>query len=604
MLRVKLRQDTTGANPGNGKTGLTSSSTGLIISTAADNEATATAYTAAGSTIESITTLGTYAAPTGTKCRFKEYDATNHKGIYEIQIADARFAVSSAKSMLISISGVSGVSDCDVTIPLRSFDQYDGVRGNLTAFPNVASGSAGSLPTTGTGANQLSVSSGQVILQSGTGAGQLDFTSGVVKSNLAQILGTALTETAGQIAAAFRKFFNVASPTGTVNSIPDAVAGANGGLLIAGSNAATTFATLTSTGTFTINGTSMVAQTGDSYAIVNSGSFGNSALLTAVQNVQNNTFIATSIPGFIERPDAGSVTINISFVFSDETGAAKNLDSGNPAITLVNDAGTDLSSRLGVFTNPATGKYVVPYTSSVGDTLEGLHWDVTGTINSKLRRTVAYTQIVDTTAVSFTATDRTNLGAIKTKTDQLNFTGSALVQADVVDWKGTTAPANTGDAYARLGAAGAGLTALGDTRIAHLDADISSRMATFTLPTNFSALGITAGGHILNVDTLTTYTGNTPQTGDAYARIGAAGAGLTAVVLGATGLDAIAVTDPGGVAGQTTLPKMIIALWRRFFKKATMTSSQLKTYADDGTTVNTTQALTDDGTTQTEGAAT
>src|SRR6185312_14453817 len=32
---------------------------------------------------------------------------------------------------------------------------------------------------------------------------------GVVKSNLSQILGTALTETAGQIAAAFKKFFNI-----------------------------------------------------------------------------------------------------------------------------------------------------------------------------------------------------------------------------------------------------------------------------------------------------------------------------------------------------------------------------------------------------------
>ena len=50
------------------------------------------------------------------------------------------------------------------------------------------------------------------------------------KANLVSILGTALTETAGQIAAAFKKFFNVAAPTGTVNSIPDAVAGANGGL--------------------------------------------------------------------------------------------------------------------------------------------------------------------------------------------------------------------------------------------------------------------------------------------------------------------------------------------------------------------------------------
>lgn len=78
-----------------------------------------------------------------------------------------------------------------------------------------------------------------VLLSSGTGTGQIDFTSGVVKANLAQILGTAITETAGLIAAAFKKFFNVATPTGTVNSIPDAVAGAAGGLFIAGSNAAT-----------------------------------------------------------------------------------------------------------------------------------------------------------------------------------------------------------------------------------------------------------------------------------------------------------------------------------------------------------------------------
>lgn len=54
--------------------------------------------------------------------------------------------------------------------------------------------------------------------------------TGDIKVDLQSILGTLLTETAGQITAAFRKFFNVASPTGTVNSIPDAVAGANGGL--------------------------------------------------------------------------------------------------------------------------------------------------------------------------------------------------------------------------------------------------------------------------------------------------------------------------------------------------------------------------------------
>lgn len=94
-----------------------------------------------------------------------------------------------------------------------------------------------------------------VLLSSGTGTGQLDFTSGVVKSNLVSILGTALTETSGQIAAAFKKFFDKATPTGTINSIPDAVAGATGGLFIAGTNAATTVTTsLTTTFTGSVTG--------------------------------------------------------------------------------------------------------------------------------------------------------------------------------------------------------------------------------------------------------------------------------------------------------------------------------------------------------------
>ena len=65
------------SSTGQGLTGLTSASSGLIISTITDNESTATAYTAAASTIETISTLGTFATPTATKCRFKEVDATN-----------------------------------------------------------------------------------------------------------------------------------------------------------------------------------------------------------------------------------------------------------------------------------------------------------------------------------------------------------------------------------------------------------------------------------------------------------------------------------------------------------------------------------------------
>src|SRR4051794_26102726 len=145
ILRVKILDSS--VSTGAGKTALTNASSGLIISTIADNEATATTYTVAGSTVETITTLGTFAAPTATKCRFKEVDSTNHKGVYEIQIADARYATASAKSLLVSVSGATNAAETDVVIPLTDMDPYDVVRGGMTAFPNVAQGNAGQLPT-------------------------------------------------------------------------------------------------------------------------------------------------------------------------------------------------------------------------------------------------------------------------------------------------------------------------------------------------------------------------------------------------------------------------------------------------------------------------
>jgi hypothetical protein len=75
----------------------------------------------------------------------------------------------------------------------------------------------------------------------------------------------------------------------------------------------------------------------------------------------------------------------------------------------------------------------------------------------------------------------------------------------------------------------------------------------------------------------------------------------TGFSLAATGLDAITATTPTGVA--TTFPGKLVQLWHRFFGKATLTSTQLKTYADNGTTVLTTQTVSDDGTTETQGKA-
>ena len=145
ILRVKIMDST--STTGGAKTGLTSSSSGLIISTIADNEATPTVYAQASSNIETITTLGTFAAPTASKCRFKEVDATNHPGLYEVQIADARWAVSNARSVIVSLSGVTGMAQVDAEVQLEpvpsdlrtvettdATDYFDGIRRMLSRF--------------------------------------------------------------------------------------------------------------------------------------------------------------------------------------------------------------------------------------------------------------------------------------------------------------------------------------------------------------------------------------------------------------------------------------------------------------------------------------
>lgn len=79
------------------------------------------------------------------------------------------------------------------------------------------------------------------------------------------------------------------------------------------------------------------------------------------------------------------------------------------------------------------------------------------------------------------------------------------------------------------------------------------------------------------------------------------GVSKTGYKLASDGLDSVAITAPTGVA--SNFREMLVQTWRRFFKKSTLTATQLKTYADNGTTIITTQTVSDDGTTQTQGTA-
>jgi hypothetical protein len=124
ILRFKIRRSDTGL----GYTGLSSSTSGFTISTIADTEASPVSYVA-GSTLQTIPTLGTYLAPSSGQARIRKIDDTLHPGVVELQLADTRYAVAGAKSLLITWSGASNMLDGDVCVPLTAVDPY-----SATAF--------------------------------------------------------------------------------------------------------------------------------------------------------------------------------------------------------------------------------------------------------------------------------------------------------------------------------------------------------------------------------------------------------------------------------------------------------------------------------------
>ena len=172
LLRFKILDLSAAAtNTGDGKTGLAFNTASLVISTITNNEATAVTYDVTGSTIEDITTLGTYAAPTATKCRFKEVDSTNHPGLYELHLADARFAVAGACELHVVVKGSADTRETHLHVNLSAVDPHDSVRGGMTALPNAAADAAGGLPISDAGGLDLDAKVGALTF---TVANQVD----------------------------------------------------------------------------------------------------------------------------------------------------------------------------------------------------------------------------------------------------------------------------------------------------------------------------------------------------------------------------------------------------------------------------------------------
>ena len=116
----------------------------------------------------------------------------------------------------------------------------------------------------------------------------------------------------------------------------------------------------------------------------------------------------------------------------------------------------------------------------------------------------------------------TGTDGVTLATAQPNYTPATSAQATAIE-------ADTQDLQTQIGTAGAGLTALGDTRLGNLDAAVSTRLASasYTAPLDAAGTRTAVGLSSANLDT---QLGNiVADTQDLQTQIGTAGAGLTAL---------------------------------------------------------------------------
>jgi hypothetical protein len=200
---------------------------------------------------------------------------------------------------LLSTGGAGALGDGISAVAGGGVD----IRGNQTG--NITGNLSG---TTGAVASVTGNVGGNVV-------GSVGSVVATIAANLTQILGTALTETAGYLANGFKSFFNVLS------------------------------------GTLTIAG---VNQTGDSYGIVNNGSYGNAQLVRAVApatalNTANANTLSGHDPGatLVKVADLGTVQSGDSYPIVNHTdyGNAKLVRAVTPATTFNTANANTLSSH-------------------------------------------------------------------------------------------------------------------------------------------------------------------------------------------------------------------------------------------------------------------
>jgi hypothetical protein len=336
-----------------------------------------------------------------------------------------------------------------------------------------------------------------VLLSPGTGTGQIDLTSGIPKANVTQLLGTAwLTPAVAGTPDVNAKQLGGTAQTGRDVGASVIAASVTAGVTVTTNNDKTGYTASTVsdktgyslTQTFPTNFSSLVI---DGTGRVNAFLIG---ILTSVftetslgliaaafkqffnisspTSTMNAITAVTTVTNLTNAPTAGDLTATM------KTSVTTAATAATPSVTVSDKTGFSLSTAgilaiwhqltSAVVTAATMGKLIVDYLDAA--------------VSSRSTYAGADTSGTTTLLSRLTGTRATNLDNL----DATVSSRSTLTAANVWDYlvaSATTVGSMgkrvvdylTGDAYTRIGAAGAGLTALGDTRIANLDATVSSR---------------------------------------------------------------------------------------------------------------------------------
>lgn len=408
---------------------------------------------------------------------------------------------------------VSGILDVGVLLDVVKATNF-----GMTALPDTAATTNASLLTSGTGTDQLSVASG--------------------RTDLGKILGTAVSTpaTAGILDVNVKNIVNVAAALDANNFLKVDVED--------------------------WKGAAAAAMTGDAYARLGAPAGASvSADIAAVKSDTGTTLTdvnsgAGAIYTRLGAPAGASLAADIAAAKSDTAAIKAKTDSltftvsakldcnvytwSGTAVASPNTAGVPVVDTRGVIrsnTAQATGNSTtaIKLDSGASATTDFYKYHritvISGTGAPQSAICTAYngsTKVATVSPAWPTAPDNTSVFIItvdsQSDIETILGTASAATAGYVgPDWGHINAPTTTVD--------------LSGTTIKNVDNgvtvatnnDKTGYSLTQAFPTNFASLGISAGGHISNVDTITTYTGNTVQTGDAFARLGApAGASVSA----------------------------------------------------------------------------